>query len=80
MPFDLRPDVLLALALSALWVGGGIAAILRMRAARSARMGDRLGYQSGKPLGRLLVYVLLAAALIAVVVSDIDPNLPLAGC
>ena len=78
MPFDLRPDVLLALALSALWVGGGIAAILRMRAARSARMGDRLGYQSGKPLGRLLVYVLLAAALIAVVVSDIDPNLQVA--
>ncbi|MHC4377364.1 MAG: hypothetical protein ACYS26_12250 [Planctomycetota bacterium] len=75
MPFDLRPDVLLALALAALWVLAGLFGVLRLRSARGARLGDRLGQQTGKPLGRVLILGALAAALVTVVLADWEPAL-----
>lgn len=75
MPFDLRPDVLLALALAALWVLAGLIGVLRLRAARGARLGERLGQQTGKPLGRMLILGALVAALVAVLLAEWEPGL-----
>lgn len=75
MPFDLRPDVLLALSLAALWVLAGLFGVLRLRTARGSRMGERLAHQSGQARGRWLILGVLAAALVAVVLADWEPAL-----
>jgi hypothetical protein len=75
MPFELRPDVLLALVLATVWVAAGLLGVLRLRSARGKRLGDSLGRQAGKPHGRWLTLAALSAALVAVALSDWEPAL-----
>lgn len=64
MPTDLSSDVVLALVLAALWLVGGLIAVVQLRASRGRSLGTQLAHEPGARRMRWIALAVLVGAAI----------------